>query len=68
MVLGNRVRSEEDKQLIRENMSDYEILGFIPEMDEIMNSDRDGTRPFDDITQIPEELKEVTKKLFKLDI
>lgn len=68
VVLGNRIRTEEDKQLIKESMPDYEILGFIPEMDEIMNSDRDGTRPFDDITQIPEELKEVTKKLFKLDI
>ncbi len=62
VVLGNRIRSEEDKQLIRESMPDYEILGFIPEMDEIVNSDRDGTRPFDDITQIPEELKAITKK------
>lgn len=68
VVLGNRIRSEEDKQLIREGMPDYEILGFIPEMDEIVNSDRDGTRPFDDITQIPEELKAITKKLVKLDI
>ncbi len=68
VVLGNRIRSEEDKQLIRKSMPDYEILGFIPEMDEIVNSDRDGTRPFDDITQIPGELKEITKKLLKLDI
>ncbi|MCP4671590.1 MAG: AAA family ATPase [Desulfobacula sp.] len=68
VVLGNRIRSEEDKQLIKESMPDYKILGFIPEMDEIVNSDRDGTRPFDDITQIPEELKEITKKLAKLDI
>ena len=67
VVLANRVRSEEDKKLIRDSMPDYEILGFIPEMDEIANSDRDGTRPFDDITQIPDELKEVTKKLIKLD-
>jgi CO dehydrogenase maturation factor len=68
VVLGNRIRSEEDKQLIKKSMPDYEILGFIPEMDEIVNSDRDGTRPFDDITQIPEALKEITKKLAKLDI
>jgi CO dehydrogenase maturation factor len=67
VVLGNRVKSEEDKQLIRSSMPDYEILGFIPEMDEIVSSDRDGTRPFDDITQIPEELIEVTKKLIELD-
>ncbi|NOX33502.1 MAG: AAA family ATPase [Deltaproteobacteria bacterium] len=66
VVLGNRVRSEEDKKLIKDSMPDYEILGFIPEMDEIANSDRNGTRPFDDITTIPDELKDLTKKLIKL--
>ncbi len=67
VVLGNRVKSEEDKQLIRSSMPDYEILGFIPEMDEIVSSDRDGTRPFDDITQMPDELLKITKKLIELD-
>lgn len=66
VVLGNRVRNDEDKKLIQESMSEYEILGFIPEMDEIVTSDRDGTRPFDDITTIPEELKQVTQKLIDL--
>ncbi len=66
VVVGNRVKSEEDKQLIRENMPDYEILGFIPEMDEIVASDRSGNRPFEDITQIPDELKEITQKLINL--
>ncbi|MCK4768108.1 MAG: carbon monoxide dehydrogenase, partial [Desulfobacula sp.] len=66
VVLANRVRNEEDKKLIKDSMPDYEILGFIPEMDEIADADRDGTRPYDDITQIPEELIEVTKKLIKL--
>ena len=47
-------------------MPDYEILGYIPEMDEIITSDRNGTRPFDDINTIPEELKEITEKLLKL--
>ena len=66
VVLGNRVRSEEDKQLIQESMKDYEILGFIPELDEIVKSDRTGNRPFDDINQIPDELKDITKKLVEL--
>jgi CO dehydrogenase maturation factor len=68
VVLGNRIKSDADKQLIRDSMPDYEILGFIPEMDEINTSDRNGTRPFDDITQIPEELKEITKKLMALSL
>ena len=66
LVLGNRIRSEADRQLIRESMPDYEILGYIPEVDEITASDRDGSRPFDDITAMPEELKQVTEKLLDL--
>ncbi len=66
VVLGNRIRSKADKQLIKESMPDYEIIGFIHEHDEIVNSDRDGTCPFEDITKIPEELKQVTKKLIAL--
>lgn len=66
VVLANRVRSEEDRNLIKEHLSDYEILGFIPEADEIVQSDRTGDRPYDDISAIPEELKEVTEKLVAL--
>lgn len=66
VVLGNRVKSEADKQLIKDSMKDYKILGFMPEMDEIVTADRNGKRPFDDISKIPGELKEITKKLLEL--
>ncbi len=66
VVLGNRVRSREDEQLIKKSMTDYKILGFIREHDEIVNSDRDGTRPFDDISKIPEALRKVTENLMAL--
>jgi CO dehydrogenase maturation factor len=67
IVLGNRVKSNEDKKLIQDSMPDYEIFGFLPELEEIVKSDRDGTRPFNDISNIPQELKEITKKLMALD-
>ena len=67
VILGNRVKSEADKDLIRESMPDYEIIGFLPELDEIVQSDRNGVRPFDDISNIPEELKAIAKKLMALD-
>jgi len=67
VVLGNRVRSDEDKALIRDSMPDYEILGFLPELDEIVQCDRDGNRPFDDINTIPSELREIAEKLIALD-
>lgn len=67
IILGNRVTSDEDKKLIQESMSDYEILGFLPELGEIVQSDRDGSRPFDDISTIPDELKQIAEKLMALD-
>ena len=67
VVLGNRVRSEQDKALIQDTMGDYEILGFLPELDEIVQCDRDGTRPFDDISTIPKELTQIAEKLIALD-
>ena len=57
------MRGAEDEQLIKESLADFEILGFLPEQDEIVSSDRDGRRPFDDIRQGPEELFEIADKL-----
>ena len=67
LVLGNRVTNDEDKKLIEESMKDYEILGFIPEDPEIVKSDREGRRPFEDITTIPDELRQLAEKLMALD-
>ena len=66
VVLGNRVTCPEDEALIRETLSDYNILGFLPEMDEIVKSDRSGDRPFDDISDVPEPLKAIAEKLMAL--
>ena len=63
VVLANRVRDEKDVELIRSNLTDFEIIGFIPEHDEIVEADRLGTRPFDDITQAPQELHDVAQNL-----
>ncbi|MEX1312553.1 MAG: ArsA-related P-loop ATPase [Desulfotignum sp.] len=68
LVLGNRVTSEADKALIEESMPGYEILGFLPEMAEVVTSDRKGIRPFDNPEHIPEEVIAITRKLMDLDI
>ena len=66
VVLGNRVRSKADEELIAKALPDFEILGFLPEYDEIAEADRNGVRPFDDITTIPEALKQLTTKILSL--
>jgi CO dehydrogenase maturation factor len=64
-VIGNRIKSEQDKTLIEDSMKDFKILGFIPEYEEVANADREGIRPFEDPSTIPEEFKSIVDKLLK---
>lgn len=63
LILGNRVRGEEDRQLIRTSLADFEILGFLPEQEEIVLADRGGMRPYDDLSTAPQELFAIVEKL-----
>lgn len=66
LVLGNRVKGEDDEKLIRDGLSDFEMLGFLPETEEIVAADREARRPYDSINDSPEELREIVKKLLAL--
>ena len=66
VVLGNRVASAEDEALIRDSLSDYEIIGFLPEMEEISLADRRGVRPYEDISTAPEALMDIARKFMAL--
>ena len=64
-ILGNRVKTREDKDIIKESMKDFHILGFLEETEEISNADRHGTRPYDNIADAPAALREISEKLLK---
>jgi CO dehydrogenase maturation factor len=63
IILGNRVRNEQDQALISEAFSDHTILGYLPEMDEVVQADREGRRPFENINDAPKVLFEIAEKL-----
>ncbi len=66
IILGNRVKGIEDEELIRSSLPDYQIIGFLPEQEEIVNSDRGGRRAFEDIQSAPEELFAIVQKLMAM--
>ena len=55
-VILNRSGGEEDEQTVREILPEFELLGAIPERAEILAADRQGVRPFDDLSDAPAEL------------
>jgi CO dehydrogenase maturation factor len=59
VVLGNRVDDAADEELIRTTLSDFEIIGCLPELAEINRADRTGARPFADISGAPPQLAEI---------
>ena len=46
---------------------DMKLLGFLPEMPEIITADRDGVRPFENINDAPKALFEIAEKLTALE-
>lgn len=46
-VIGNKIRGEADEAFIREHLSDFNILGFIPYDNALIGADLDGISPFD---------------------
>ncbi|HSO10023.1 MAG TPA: AAA family ATPase [Desulfoprunum sp.] len=66
IVLGNRVSGPEDEELIRQSLPGFEILGFLPEDQEIVTADREGRRPHEDLTTAPSELSIIVDKLLAL--
>lgn len=63
VVIGNRVRNEEDRELVRSSLEDFEIIGFLPEHDEIVDADRYGRRPFENVNDAPPELFDIAAGL-----
>lgn len=46
MVLGNKIRSPKDEDFIRKHLSGFEILGFLPYDDSLIEADLDGVSPY----------------------
>jgi CO dehydrogenase maturation factor len=63
IILGNRVKGREDEELIRNSLPDYQIIGFLPEQEEIVAADRGARRAYDDIRSAPKELFAIVEKL-----
>lgn len=63
VVIGNRIKNEEDMELIRSSLDDFEIIGYLPEQDEIVDADRYGRRPFENINDAPRELFDIASTL-----
>jgi CO dehydrogenase maturation factor len=61
--VGNKIRSEKDKEFFMENMPDFNFLGFIPFSSDIIEADLEGKPPFEKDIRGLMTVKEMLDKL-----
>lgn len=47
LIVGNKIRSEKDKDFLLTNMIDFNFLGFLPFNERIIEADLDGRPPYE---------------------
>jgi CO dehydrogenase maturation factor len=62
-LIGNKIRNERDEVFLRENMPDFEFLGFLPYEDALIEADLGGKSPFDVDSGARETVKEIIGRL-----
>lgn len=65
MIVGNKVKDEEDRRLIEEQLSDFPVLGHMSFNAKILQADREGKSPYDLDEKIKEEVKAILAELEK---
>lgn len=61
--VGNKIRSEKDREFFKEYMPDFDFLGYIPFAGEIIEADLEGRPPFEKDQVGFNAVKEMLKKL-----
>ena len=61
--LGNKIRSEKDREYLESSISDLQFLGFIPFRENIIEADLEGLPPFEKDQEGLEAVKAMIDKL-----
>jgi CO dehydrogenase maturation factor len=62
-IVGNKIRGPKDEAFLRDNLSDFEFLGFIPFDDALIEADLQGKSPFDTDSKAIAAVKEMIGRL-----
>ena len=65
MIVGNKVNSDQDRQVIEENLVGFPVLGHMSYNPKILQADREGKSPFDLDDRIRDEVRAILAELEK---
>jgi CO dehydrogenase maturation factor len=62
-IVGNKIRNAKDEEFLRHHLKDFEILGFLPYADNLIEADLSGASPYDVESAAKTRVKEMIAKL-----
>ncbi|MDL2275051.1 AAA family ATPase [Desulfosarcina sp. OttesenSCG-928-G10] len=62
-VVGNKIRSPKDEAFLRENLKDFEFLGFIPYDTDLIEADLSGTSPYETASAARNVVEDIIRRL-----
>lgn len=62
-LVGNKIRNEADENFLKNNLADFDFLGFIPYDDALIEADLSGKAPYDTESQAKERIKNMIQSL-----
>jgi CO dehydrogenase maturation factor len=65
MIVGNKINSDQDRQIIEENLSEFSVLGHMSFNPKVLQADREGSSPYDIDEKIRDEVKAILSELEK---
>jgi CO dehydrogenase maturation factor len=65
MIVGNKINSDRDRQIIEENLSEFPVLGHMSFNPKVLQADREGSSPYDIDEKIRDEVKAILNELEK---
>jgi len=63
LAVGNKIATEEDRRIIEEHLSDFEVLGHLSFNPKILQADRDGVSPYDIDDRVKAEVAEIIERM-----
>jgi CO dehydrogenase maturation factor len=63
VLVGNKIRGTKDETFLKENLMDFEFLGFIPYDEALIEADLEGVSPFDVDSSAKSNINELVSKI-----
>ncbi|MGD9364325.1 MAG: carbon monoxide dehydrogenase accessory protein CooC [Desulfobacteraceae bacterium] len=62
-IVGNKVRGSKDEAFLKEHLADFDILGFLPYTEDLIEADLNGESPYDVESPAKARVKEMIASL-----